>query len=273
MSGRAFRFGVVASAEGGGEHWRDTARRVEELGYATLLAPDGMHMVSPMPSLAVAASVTANLRVGTFVLASPLRPARLAAWDAHSLSVLLNGRFELGIGTGRPEVIEQAAGMGLDPGPAARRLTRLQETIDQLRELDGDRRTPVMVAASGPKVRAMAAAKADIVALTRGPLLGRDEMRQMIVDLRAAAGDRADALELVMNILVVGEQVPRWMRQFGADAAALAAHDSMMMLRGTPRQMADELQRRRDALGTSYVTVNSAYMDRLAPVVELLAGR
>jgi len=36
--------------------------------------------------------------------------------------------------------------------------------------------------------------------------------------------------------------------------------------------MADELQRRRDGLGTSYVAVNAAFIEQFAPVVELLAG-
>jgi hypothetical protein len=40
--------------------------------------PDGVQPL-PLPSLAVAATV-APLRVGTFVLASPLRTPRQAAW-------------------------------------------------------------------------------------------------------------------------------------------------------------------------------------------------
>jgi alkanesulfonate monooxygenase SsuD/methylene tetrahydromethanopterin reductase-like flavin-dependent oxidoreductase (luciferase family) len=52
---------------------------------------------SPGPTLAVAAALT-ELRVGTWVYASPLRPAWSAAWEAHSLSVLTEGRFEMGVG-------------------------------------------------------------------------------------------------------------------------------------------------------------------------------
>ena len=37
--------------------------------------------------------------------------------------------------------------------------------------------------------------------------------------------------------------------------------------------MADELQRRRDAFDVSYVSVNGQYLEQMAPVVELLAGR
>ena len=55
--------------------------------------------------------------------------------------------------------------------------------------------------------------------------------------------------------------------------ATLIEHDSLLILRGSPRQMADELERRRDALGISYASVNAAFMEQFAPVIELLAGR
>jgi hypothetical protein len=37
--------------------------------------------------------------------------------------------------------------------------------------------------------------------------------------------------------------------------------------------MADELRRRREELGVSYVIVGAAFMDAIAPVVSALAGR
>ena len=56
------------------------------------------------------------------------------------------------------------------------------------------------------------------------------------------------------------------------DPAALP-DDTLARLRGTPRQMADELLRRRDELGVSYVAVGEAFVETFAPVAELLAGR
>jgi len=107
MSDHRFRFGVVATPQDG-DQWRATAQRVAELGYSTLLMPDGLQLLSPFPALATAAA-TAEVRVGTFVLAAPLRPPRSAAWEAHSLTVLTGGRFEFGIGTGLPRAATQAA--------------------------------------------------------------------------------------------------------------------------------------------------------------------
>jgi hypothetical protein len=75
------------------------------------------------------------------------------------------------------------------------------------------------------------------------------------------------------NVFVIGDEVPAWMERFlGADAGTLIERDSLAMLRGSVREMADELQRRRDAFGTSYVAVSAAFIEQFAPVVELLAG-
>src|SRR5512140_2746965 len=75
-----FRFAaVVAPSPQDAGSWRDQARRVADLGYSTLLMPDGTQLLSPFPSLAIAAEAS-GLRVGTFVLAGPLRPPLSAAW-------------------------------------------------------------------------------------------------------------------------------------------------------------------------------------------------
>ncbi len=195
MRDRPFRFGVVATPQGGGGQWRSTAQRVAELGYSTLLMPDGLQLLAPLPSLATAAAV-ADLRVGTFVLAGPLRPPRSAAWEAHSLTVLTDGRFELGIGigigigTGVPAVRQSAERLGLPCGSAAERLAQVEETIDHLRELDGATHTPVLIAAGGPRARALAAAKADIVTLAadRSPPATRSRRWQTICANRPAIG-------------------------------------------------------------------------------------
>lgn len=274
MTARAFRFAAQAAPQNGAQ-WLATARRAEELGYSTLLMPDGLQLLSPLPALALAAGATTTLRVGTFVLASPLRAPRLAAWDAHSLSVLTDGRFELGIGTGRPEVAKQSVRLlGQPETTGAQRLALAERTIDELRALDGERRTPVMMAVAGPRARAVAAAKANIVTLAIGPVTSREEVARLAAEVRATAGGRGDRLEFAMPIFVVGDEVPDWVGRFlQADMATLAEHDSLLILRGSPRQMAGEVERRRDTLGISYLSVNAAFMEQFAPVIELLAGR
>lgn len=273
MTTRAFRFAVHAAPEDG-EQWLAVARRTEELGYSTLFMPDGLRLPSPFPALGLAAGATASLRVGTFVLASPLRPPRLAAWEAHSLSMLSGGRFEFGIGTGRPDVADDAVRLlGRPPATVGQRLEQVIQTISELRQLDGDRHTPVMIAASGPKARAAAAAAADIVALAGGPFTTREEYAGHIAEISAAAGQRADQLEFAALLFVVGDEPsPFALRFLRTDMATLVARDSLMILRGSVREMADEMRRRRDATGISYIIVNGFCMDAFAPVLELLAG-
>lgn len=72
---------------------------------------------------------------------------------------------------------------------------------------------------------------------------------------------------------MVGDEAPPWVQRFlQADFATLVERDSLLILRGSPRQMADELLRRREEIGVSYVSVNAAFCVQFAPVVELLAG-
>jgi len=100
---RPFRFGVVAPLTTDLPSLAETGLR--RIADSRLL--DVAHARRPAmaagawPTLAVAAALT-DLRVGHWVYASPLRPAWSTAWEAHSLSVLTDGRFEMGVGTGRP---------------------------------------------------------------------------------------------------------------------------------------------------------------------------
>ena len=272
MTDKAFGFAVMGMPEDG-QQWLGLARRAEDLGYSALLMADNLRTPSPLPALALAAGATTTLRVGTFVLASPLHPPRLAAWDAHTLSLLSGGRFDFGIGTGLPSVADDAVRLlGAPPLPPAGRLAQVEQTIDELRTLDGDAHTPVLIAAGGPKARALAAAKADRVTAAGGPLATREQIAGLVAEVREQAGDRGDDLEFATSIFVIGDDAPPWVEQFvGADAKTLIEHESLSILRGTPQEMADELRRRRETLGISYFTVNAAFIDQFAPVIKLLA--
>ena len=71
----------------------------------------------------------------------------------------------------------------------------------------------------------------------------RDEPTRGRVPDRVANQIRQDLSDpYALNLFVVGEVVPPWIEQFiGADAATLIERDSLAMVRGTPRQIADEL--------------------------------
>src|SRR5947199_8798905 len=97
MAHRPFRFGVVVAQARSGEEWAEKARRIEALGYATLIVPDNIeHTLAPFPALAVAAAATRTLRVGSYVYANDYRNPVVLAKDAATLDFLPGGRFELG---------------------------------------------------------------------------------------------------------------------------------------------------------------------------------
>jgi alkanesulfonate monooxygenase SsuD/methylene tetrahydromethanopterin reductase-like flavin-dependent oxidoreductase (luciferase family) len=271
---RPFRFGVIGAPRSGGADWLATARRVAELGYSTLLVPDVMRMLAPGPALAAAAAV-ADIRVGTWVYAAPLRPPAYTAWEAHTISTLTDGRFEFGIGTGRPDAAVDAQRLGLPFGTPGERLTLVAQTLDALRERDGaERHTPVLMAAGGPRARSLAAELADTVSLATGPLTPHNEVVDAVADLRARAGDRAADIELAMNLFTAGDTAPPHIeRVLGADWATLVAHRSLSVLPGDPTAMADELRRRREEFGFSYVLITDGYAEQLAPVVATLSGQ
>lgn len=266
---RPFRFGVVAPVMSDLRTWRDQVRRIADTGYSTLLMPDVPHwQPAPCPTLALAAA-EADLRVGTWVYASPLRPAWSTAWEAHSLSVLTDGRFEMGIGTGRPGIEDLLRELGMPVVPPGERLAQVRETIAALRNLDGaDRHTPVVMAVGGPKTRALAAEVADTVIFTVSPTQTRAEVAAPARDFRAGRD-----VELAQHVAVVGDTVAPFMAPPDTDPAALREADSLAILPGDPIVAAEEIQRRREEIGYSYFVFGAGSADVLAPTVAALAGR
>jgi alkanesulfonate monooxygenase SsuD/methylene tetrahydromethanopterin reductase-like flavin-dependent oxidoreductase (luciferase family) len=265
---RAFRFGVVAPVSTDLPRWRDRARRIADTGYSTLLMPDVPRwQPAAAPTLATAAALTA-LRVGTWVYACPLRPAWNAAWEAHSLSVLTEGRFEMGIGTGRPGIEDELRGLGLPDLSPAERLARVRETIAALRDLDGSElRTPVAMAVRGPKAQAMAAELADTVTFALYPDEPRVEVERLVRGFRPTRD-----VELAMHVPVVGDSVAPFMAPPDTDPGPLHAADSLAALPDDPGAAAEEIQRRREELSLSYFIFGADAAEALAPVVAQLAG-
>ena len=125
---RRFRFGAVAGFGRSGQEWAANARRIEQLGFSTLLCPDGTGTFAPFQALSAAAAVTSTLRLGTYVLASPLRTPGEVAWESASLDVLSGGRFELGLGAGRPDAERDAARLGVPFAAPGERIRRIEQT-------------------------------------------------------------------------------------------------------------------------------------------------
>jgi alkanesulfonate monooxygenase SsuD/methylene tetrahydromethanopterin reductase-like flavin-dependent oxidoreductase (luciferase family) len=266
---RPLRFGVVAPLRAGLPAWRDQVRRIADSGYSTLLMPDvPQWQPAPGPTLAVAATL-ADLRVGTWVYASPLRAPWSMAWEAHSLSVLTEGRFEMGIGTGRPGIDEELRELGLPVVTPGERLSQVRDAVTSLRDLDGpDLHTPVVMAVRGPRAKALAVELADTVTFAATPADSRAGVMRMASDFRAIRD-----VELALHVPVVGDAVAPFMTTPDTDPAALRAADSLAVLPSDPAAAIEEVLRRREESGFSYFVVGVNAADVLAPVVAELTGR
>jgi alkanesulfonate monooxygenase SsuD/methylene tetrahydromethanopterin reductase-like flavin-dependent oxidoreductase (luciferase family) len=266
---RPLRFGVVAPIRTDLPTWRDQVRRIADSGYSTLLMPDVQQwQPAPAPTLAIAATLAPELRVGTWVYAAPLRPTWSTAWEAHSLSVLTEGRFEMGIGTGRPGIEDELRELGLPVVTPGERVAQVRDAVTSLRDLDGaDLHTPVVMAVRGPKARALAADLADTVTFASMPSDTRAEIMQLATDFRATRD-----VELALHVPVVGDAVAPFMTPPDTDPAALRAVDSLLVLPSDPAAASDEILRRRDEGGFSYVVIGANAAETLAPVVAELTG-
>jgi len=293
---RSFRFGLVASYAPSSSVWVSTARRAEELGYSTLLIPDrtSVGIPAPMPALAVAASVTTTLRVGSYVFCNGYRHPVLLAREAATLDLLSDGRFELGLGTGVSSTeFEQ---MGMPYASAGVRVGQLGETIRvmkllfteetvnfsgkyySIRELKGNIKPvqkphmPLLVAGAGERMLKLAAREADSIAI--GSKIGAHgadptdaTLEQKIGWIKEAAGERFADLELSQTIfdleitdsgMPLPTQVGGW----------LASKRPM-----STGQAVAHLLEQRERYGFSYLQVSAQQMENFAPVLTQLAGK
>lgn len=273
MTDRGFRFGVVAAQASGGPQWWALARAVRDAGANVLLVPDTAFSLSPVAACAVAATAVPELRVGAYVLSAPSRSPGQVALETASLDTLTDGRYELGIGPGRPDAQRDADLHERRFGTPAERLEQVAHTVTAVRERTP--RVPVLVAAGGGRGLRQAGRIADTVALGLPPTAGEELLADAVLAVRAGAGRRVDEIELCQNLLAIGDDEPPWLPAAtgGHTAADLAAAGSVAVIRGDTATIADELQRRRDKYGISYICTSAAFLSAFAPVIQRLAGR
>jgi probable F420-dependent oxidoreductase len=233
MPPRPFRFGVINEQMLAPALWIDHVRRIEALGYATLLIRD--HLVpdyfgeqyAPLVALASAAAATSRIGLGSMVLANDFRHPAILAKEAATLDLLSGGRLELGLGAGWLRSEYDAAGLTMDPAGA--RIGRLEEAIQVIRGLwSGEalrftgrhyrvaglrlaplpaRRPPLFLGGGHERMLALAGRYADSVGLLTSSVASgelRDDpaertpeaVERKLAWVRAGAGPRFEAIEL-----------------------------------------------------------------------------
>ena len=308
VSVHPFRFGIQLRQADTGEGWRALARKAEDVGYSTVFLPDHFGETwSPTVPLTVAAEVTSSINVGALVYDNDYRHPLVLSRDIAAMDVMFPGRVEFGIGAGWMTTDYEQSGIPLDTPKV--RIERMGEAIEVIKRLwtedsvtySGSHynlaaaqcfprpATPggpkVIVGGGGPKVLKLAARHADIIGvnpeLTSG-VAGIEAAKTAVADrylerigwIREAAGDRFASIEL--QILGAMEQITddrvgyaeKLAPLFGLDAAG--ALEMPIVLVGTVDQICDDLIRRREQFGFSYVVVHD--LDAFAPVVARLTG-
>jgi probable F420-dependent oxidoreductase len=307
---RPFRFGVQEHRASSAKEWKEKARQVESFGYSALYLPDHFgDQLGPIAALMAAAGATTTLRVGSLVFDNDYRHPVVLAKEAATLDLLSEGRFDLGLGAGWLGSDYEQSGIPLN-GPGTR-IERMAEGLQIIKGLMAGGsfsftgkhykisnmvgfpspiqkpHPPVLLGGGGRRMLQLAAREADIVNVNFDLHEGRvstDLVRSGLAEatdqkmawVREAAGDRIDRIELSVTVFrasITGDR--------DAVATAMAPRigskpqellDMPHFLIGTVDQLCDELQRRRDRYGISFVIVPGDFAEPFAPVVERLAG-
>jgi len=310
MSTRPMRFATQSGSAPSGQEWIDRAKRLEALGYDTIAMPD--HMIggawAAMPTLAVAATVTRKLRVGTLVVDNDFRNPTVFARECATLDVLTNGRFELGIGAGWLDRDYQSTGIPFDRGRV--RVARLAEAVTLMKRLFTEEKVtfageyyrvekaecrpkpvqqpypPILIAGGGPEILALAGREANIVAIVAPGITGSgkvppenftlDTMREQIGLVRDAAGVRFGEIELSMFLdCILTDDREKIIADMAEKAKVEpdAVRNSAYRGIGTLREIRDHIVHLRDAIGITYFCLRGPDVERLGHIVGELAGR
>jgi probable F420-dependent oxidoreductase len=280
------------------------------LGPGPAIAATGhpVQTVATVPAMAVAAEATSTIRIGCRVMCIDYRNPVVLSKEMATIDLFSEGRLELGLGAGWLAGEYEAMGVPMDP--PGTRITRLAEVIELVKATMGDGEAnvegttgvravgfegvpkpvqrphpPLMVGGGSRRVLRLAGAEADIVSINfdnRGGTLGAHSFQGSTADataekltwVREGAAGRDPEIEIGAYLTVVTDQgaatAGAMAKGFGIEPAALLAHPHALI--GSVDEICDELERRRETYGISYVTVGDAVAEAFAPVVARLTG-
>ena len=276
-------------------------------GPALTRANHPVQNLAAIPAMAYAAAVTSTINIGCRVFCIDYHNPVVLIKSAMTIDKLSNGRLEFGLGAGWIKDEYEAIGLTMDE--PATRIDRLGDVIEGVKafrgdgladvsnntlkwaEFSGDPKpvgaAPIMVGGGSPRILRLAGREADIVSLNfnnRSGMIGPDgvqlsseqETTKKIGWIREGAGERFDELELEIGAyftFVMDDPSPvlgQFAQMFGLSEADMAKHPHALF--GSVDTICEELQRRRELHGISYITVGRDNMEAFAPVVARLAG-
>ncbi len=277
-------------------------------GPALTRANHPVQNLAAIPAMAYAAAVTSTIKIGCRVFCIDYHNPVVLIKSAMTIDKLSNGRLEFGLGAGW--IKEEYAALGLTMDEPATRIDRLADVLEGVKAFRGDGMAnvsnktiqwqdfagdpkpvgpaPIMIGGGSPRILRLAGREADIVSLNfnnRSGMIGPDgvqlsseaETQKKVGWIREGAGDRFDELEIEIGAyftFVMDDPSPV-LGQF-AQMFGLSEEDMQRIphaLFGSVDAICDELERRRELHGISYITVGKDNMESFAPVVERLNGK
>ncbi len=269
--------------------------------------------LAPLVAMTVMAGATSSIQVGSNVFGNDYRHPVVLARELATLDLMSDGRLQVGMGAGWLRSDYDLWGIPIDPpGTRVSRLTESVSVLKGLwtgepYSFRGEHYTidapagvarsfqqphpPLLIGAGGRRMLELAAREADIIGITSNQRAGEFDAVKIMSDagnadegihdqriewIRGAAGERFDSLELaVFSLMTVTEH------RDAALAAAAAAQgvspewlaDAPQFSFGTLDEIADDLERKRDRYGISYIMTPGESFDAVTPLVERLAGR
>lgn len=285
------------------DHYLGPGSRIEGTGHR-------VQAMALIPALTAAAMATTTLRIGSRMACTSYHLPTILTKEMATIDVLSEGRLEIGLGAGW--LVNEYEGMGIPFESAGRRIQLMRETAEfMLMAYGSDAEVdyhgefidssgyvavprpvqaphpPLMIGGGAPKVLGIAGELADIASVNFNNSSGvvgagsissstEDETRKKVQWIKDGAGDRFDQIELETATYFISidgrsEITPDAVsKRTGLEMADLKRFPHAAV--GSVDEICDELIRRREEYGFSYITVGDAHLDAYLPIVERLAG-
>jgi probable F420-dependent oxidoreductase len=285
------------------DHYLGPGSRIEGTGHR-------VQAMALIPALTAAAMATTTLRIGSRMACTSYHLPTILTKEMATIDVLSEGRLEIGLGAGW--LVNEYEGMGIPFESAGRRIQLMRETAEfMLQAYSSDAEVdyhgefidssgyvavprpvqtphpPLMIGGGAPKVLGIAGELADIASVNFNNSSGvvgagsitsstEEETHRKIQWIKDGAGARFPEIELETATYFISVE---GRSQITADAVSARTGLQLAELKRFPHaavgsvdEICEELIRRREEYGFSYITVGDAHLDAYLPIVERLAG-